>query len=215
MSFDGVIFDFDGTLADTSEGVIESVEYALRKVGSPSFPRETLKGFIGPSLFISFQRITGLSPENAERAVEYYRETYSREGIFKLKLYDGVRELLGELKERGVKLSVASAKPQVSLDVVVEFLRLDGTFDRVVGPSLAVKSDDKKELVAAAKLTENSVMAGDAVFDIRAAKAVGASSIAALYGFGDRRELIDEKPDFTAENVADLKKILLERERDF
>lgn len=209
MRFDGVIFDFDGTLADTSEGVLESVEYALKKVGSPAFPRELLKGFIGPSLFISFQRITGLTPENAELAVGYYRETYSREGIFKLKLYDGMRELLDGLKERGVKISVASAKPQVSLDVVVEYLNLGNVFDKVVGPSLAVKSDDKKELVAAARLTEKTVMVGDAIYDIRAAKETGVASVAALYGFGDREDLLNENPDFTAESVADLKKILL------
>lgn len=211
MRFDGVIFDFDGTLADTSEGVLESVEYALKKVGSPAFPRETLKGFIGPSLFISFQRITGLNPETAELAVEYYRETYSREGIFKLKLYGGMRELLDELKARGVKISVASAKPQVSLDVVVKHLNLENAFDKVVGPSLAVKSDDKKELVAAARLTEKTVMVGDAIYDIRAAKETGVASVAALYGFGDREDLLNENPDFTAGNVADLKKILLGR----
>lgn len=211
MRFDGVIFDFDGTLADTSEGVIESVEYALKKVGSPAFPRETLRGFIGPSLFISFQRITGLSPETAELAVKYYRETYSREGIFKLKIYDGMRELLDELKAGGVKISVASAKPQVSLDVVVKFLNLETEFDKVVGPSLAVKSDDKESLVRAATLTENSVMIGDAIYDIRAAKAAGVGSIAALYGFGKRVDLLGEQPDFTAESVADLKKILLSR----
>lgn len=209
MRFDGVIFDFDGTLADTSEGVLESVEYALKKIGSPAFPREVLKGFIGPSLFISFQRITGLNPENAELAVEYYRETYSREGIFKLKLYDGMRELLDELKSRGAKISVASAKPQVSLDVVVKHLNLETVFDKVVGPSLAVKSDDKKELVAVARLTEKTVMVGDAIYDMRAAKETGVASIAALYGFGDREDLLREKPDFTAESVADLKKILL------
>lgn len=209
MRFDGVIFDFDGTLADTSEGVLESVEYALKKIGSPAFPREVLKGFIGPSLFISFQRITGLTPENAELAVEYYRETYSREGIFKLKLYDGMRELLGELKSRGAKISVASAKPQVSLDVVVKHLNLETVFDKVVGPSLAVKSDDKKELVAAARLTEKTVMVGDAIYDMRAAKETGVASIAALYGFGDREDLLRENPDFAAESVADLKKILL------
>lgn len=209
MRFDGVIFDFDGTLADTSEGVIESVEYALKKLGSPAFPRETLKGFIGPSLFIGFQRITGLSPENAELAVEYYRETYSREGIFKLKLYGGMRELLTELKAEGARLSVASAKPQVSLDVVVKYLGLETVFDKTVGPSLAVKSDDKKELVAAATLTGNSVMVGDAIYDIRAAKETGVASVAALYGFGKREELLNEKPDFTAENVAGLKAVLL------
>lgn len=209
MRFDGVIFDFDGTLADTSEGVLESVEYALKKVGSPAFPREVLKGFIGPSLFISFQRITGLNPETAELAVQYYRETYSREGIFKLKLYGGMRELLDELKARGVKISVASAKPQVSLDVVVKHLNLETAFDKVVGPSLAVKSDDKKELVAAARLTEKTVMVGDAIYDIRAAKETGVASVVALYGFGDREDLLNENPDFTAESVADLKRILL------
>ena len=209
MRFDGVILDCDGTLADTSEGVLESVKYALKKLGAPIPSYETLRGFIGPSLFVSFQKITGLSADKADLAVKYYRETYSKEGIFKLKLYDGMRELLTELKSHGVLISVASAKPQVSLDVVVKYLGLDTVFDKVVGPSLAVKSDDKKDLVTAATLTKNSVMIGDAIYDIRAAKAANVASIAAMYGFGKREELLAEKPDFTADTVADIRKILL------
>lgn len=95
--------------------------------------------------------------------------------------------------------------------MVVKFLNLETAFDKVVGPSLAVKSDDKESLVRAATLTENSVMIGDAIYDIRAAKAAGVGSIAALYGFGNRVDLLGEQPDFTAESVADLKKILLSR----
>lgn len=204
----GVIFDFDGTLADTSKGVLDSVEYALEKVGAPSFDRRVLRGFIGPSLYESFQAITGLSPEDAVRAIDFYRSYYQPKGIYECHLYPGMKELLKELSDKGIPLAVASSKPQVSLDVVVKYLGIEDFFDKIVGAELSVKSSDKLTLVKRAALESNNVMTGDAVFDIRAARQAGFTSVAVTYGFNDRETLLKEKPDFIADNISDLKEIL-------
>ncbi len=209
MRYDGIIFDFDGTLADTSEGVLESLVYALDKLGVPVPPREKLNGFIGPALFLSFQNIIGLSPADAEKAVAFYREIYLPQNVYHCKLYDGMKELLGELKAAGFKLAVASAKPQSPLDIVTKHLGIDGCFDRIVGADPQVKSNDKEELVRRALVGEKPVMVGDAVFDVRAAKATGIASVAAAYGFTARETLQKENPDFIADSVKELKEILL------
>lgn len=204
----GVIFDFDGTLADTSKGVLDSVEYALEKMGAPSFDRRVLRGFIGPSLYESFQEIAGLSPEDSVRAIEYYRSYYQPKGIYECNLYPGMKELLKELSDKGVCLSVASSKPQVSLDVVTKHLGIDGFFDKIVGAELSVKTSDKLTLVKRAALNENNVMAGDAVFDVRAAHAAGFTSVAVTYGFNDRETLEKENPDFIADSVSELREVI-------
>lgn len=210
MRYDEIIFDFDGTLCDSSEGIIESVEYALGKLGVPLPPRKKLEGFIGPATYVSFQDITGLSPETAEKAVAYFREIYVPQNIYHCKLYGGMKELLSELKAAGAILAVASSKPQMPLDIVTEHLGIRGYFDKVIGADPLVKNSDKEALVCRAVVGKNPVMVGDAVFDVRAAKAAGIASVAAAYGFTDRETLSKENPDFIAESVTDLRKILLD-----
>lgn len=119
-----------------------------------------------------------------------------------------MKELLKELSDKGIPLAVASSKPQVSLDVVVKYLGIEGFFDKIVGAELSVKSSDKLTLVKRAALESNNIMTGDAVFDIRAARQAGFTSVAVTYGFNDRETLLKEKPDFIADNVSDLKEIL-------
>lgn len=211
MRYDGVIFDFDGTLADTSEGVLSCVEYALKKLGRAVPSVEVLRGFIGPSLYDSFRKLIGLNHDEAENAIVCYRERYIQEGIYKLRLYDGMKELLSELKERGVKLSVASSKPLPQLKIAVEAIGLTSLFDIVIGPDPSVRTSDKSELFKQAQIAENSVIVGDAIFDMDGAHKVGLPAIAAAYGFGKREELLSSKPEFVVETVAELSKILLDK----
>ena len=208
MKFDNVIFDFDGTLADTSPGVLGSVRYALETLGAPVPDEKILRGFIGPSLYSSFTGITGLSGEKADEAIALYRLVYNPRGVYECKLYDGMKDLLASLKKAGVSVSVASSKPQNALDKVVDFLGIREYFDRVAGADPNDKHDDKASIVAAARTRDNAVMIGDSRFDIEAAKTVGIKSIAAGYGFTAKDVLLSLNPDYYADSVSDIAKIL-------
>lgn len=208
MKFDNVIFDFDGTLADTSRGVLGSVRYALGTLGVPVPDESVLRGFIGPSLYTSFTGTVGLDDERANKAIELYRSVYNPRGVYECELYDGMKQLLSKLKQSGVSLSVASSKPQNALDKVVDHLGIRECFDRVIGADPGVKHDDKADLVAAARTRENAVMIGDSRFDIEAAKKIGIKSIAAGYGFTAKEKLLALAPDYYADTVNDIEKIL-------
>lgn len=208
MKFDNVIFDFDGTLADTSPGVLGSVRYALETLGAPVPDEKVLRGFIGPSLYSSFTGIIGFDGKKADEAIALYRSVYNPRGVYECELYDGMKELLSGLKQNGVSLSVASSKPQNALDKVVDHLGIREYFDRVIGADPSVKHDDKAELVAAARTRENAVMIGDSRFDIEAAKKAGIKSIAAGYGFTAKEKLLALDPDYYADSVSDIAKIL-------
>lgn len=208
MKFDNVIFDFDGTLADTSPGVLGSVRYALETLGAPVPDEKVLRGFIGPSLYSSFTGIIGFDGKKADEAIALYRSVYNPRGVYECKLYDGMKDLLIKIKAAGVSASVASSKPQNALDKVVDFLGVREYFDRVVGADPDDKHDNKALIVAAARTRDNAVMIGDSRFDIEAAKKVGIKSIAAGYGFTAKDVLLSLNPDYYADKVADITEIL-------
>ena len=203
-----ILFDFDGTVADTSEGILNSLRCALESLRVPVPPTKTLNGFIGPSLYDSFRFITGLSDEVAEEAVRKYREYYKREGVYKLKLYEGMETLLKSLREKGHTLCVASLKPKVQLDTAVNALGVYEHFDIVAGASESKKDNDKREILSQASNGEKSVMIGDSPYDIIAGNALGFTTIAVTYGFSTEEKLREQKPCFIASTVAEIEQII-------
>ncbi len=209
MKFDNVIFDFDGTLGNSEEGVINSIIHSLNKMNKPIPSRDVLKTFIGPALFESYMRI-GLTADEAERAIVLYRENYVPRGVYQCKLYDGMRELIEELSAAGVKLSVASSKPQDTLNIVTEFLGVKQLFEVVKGADNSDQHSDKRTLIRAAVCGKSPVMVGDTTFDIVAAKRVDVPVIAVSYGFMARDLLERAEPDYIADSVSELKQILFD-----
>ena len=211
IKFDNVIFDFDGTIADTSEGIIETLRYTLEKMlgSSSEFSDETLSKFIGPALTDSFQKITGLTAEQAERAVEIYREHYVQGSIYKCKVFDGTEEILQLLNERKIKTGVASSKPHYQLVNVIEKLGLTKYFDVIDGARDDINSN-KADGIRRATTGQNPIMVGDSVYDIFGANAVGIPCIALGYGFGDNEEMKGYAPAYFANSVEELKQILLQ-----
>lgn len=209
MAWDCFVFDFDGTMANTGDGVTASVSYALKKMNYPALNERQLRSFIGPSLYSSFTATCKMSDSEAIEAIDRYREFYMREGVYRCHLYDGLEKLLTKLSSLG-KISVASAKPQPQLNVAVAHLGVDKIVDLVIGADPTVKSNDKADLLIRANLGKNAVMIGDSIYDIRAAKQVGVASIAVSYGFTSADELKKENPDFLASSVAELEQILIE-----
>lgn len=213
IKYDGVLLDFDGTIADTGEGIFSSVRYAIEAMGFDPLPEEIIHTFIGPPIFSSFRRELNLSDEDSAKAVEKYRERYVEDGIYKLKVYDGLEKLMNDMKKSGIKLAIASSKPENFIVKILEFLKSDNLFDYISAPENDKAPESKTALVerAVSRLgidKSRAVMIGDRYFDIDGANGAGIDSIGVTFGFGSKEELQNAGATFIAENVDDIRKII-------
>ena len=207
---DNALFDWDGTLVDSSEGILENLRYAIDSVGYPVPDEKTLRTFIGPSLVWAFTCVLGMDEETATRAISNYVYGYSNKGGYKkFRLYQGVENLIKTLYNMGVKVSIVSAKPIAQLQKVVDESGLTPYIDRVIGPDGEGKKDsDKSTLIKRAINGKNVVMVGDSTYDITSAKKAEVTSVAVTYGFGFTKN--DETyADYTVKTVQELERILL------
>ena len=192
--YDLILFDLDGTITQSEFGIFSSVQYALEKFGINETDPKNLRRFIGPPLYVSFSEFYGLTGDDGELAVKYYREVYEKDGFKQAPLYDGVKETLTKLKDSGKRLMVVTSKPQEMADRVVENVGVAEFFDAVVGPGREMLSPSKTDLInKALKIAgsdgKDAVMVGDRKFDIEGACGAGIDSIGVLYGYGSREEL--------------------------
>ena len=216
MKYDGYLFDFDGTIADTGEGICKSVAYSLEKMGRPVPEMSTLKRFVGPPLHDSYMKYCGLTEEEAEFAVKLYRERYSEIGLFESCVYPGIAMLLRALHRAGAYVAIASAKPQEFLERLAVHFGIDTFLDAIVGIGMGRHSADKRDLILQA-MPEGAelsrvCMIGDRCFDIEAAKALGLTAIGADYGYSLPGELAEAGADAVYGNVSDMTRELLSRE---
>lgn len=212
--YKNIMFDLDGTLTDSAEGVTRSVQYALKKYGIEASPEE-LKSFVGPPLFWSFENNYGFSKAKALQAVDYYREYYREKGLYENKLYPSVPEMLEALEKSGAKLFVATSKPTIFAVKVLQHFNIDGFFITIAGSNLDGTRIEKGEVIDFI-LKNNSgldkketVMVGDRKHDIRGAHTCGLASIAVTYGYGSHEELSAAGPTHTAHSVPELTELLL------
>ncbi len=203
-----ILFDLDGTLTDSGEGIINCVIYALEHFGLPIPPRDSLRYFVGPPLHESFVR-QGVPDDRAEEAVAVYRERYIPIGKFENTPYPGIRELLEALKAAGHTLYVATSKPeQMSIDILEHF-DLAKYFDRICGASMDTSRTNKDAVIAYLiqenGRTDNMVMVGDTKFDVLGANAHHIPCIGVSWGYGT----IDEMKTAGAVAIADTMEQLL------
>ena len=178
-----ILFDLDGTLTDSREGIFNSVRYSLQKLNRPTPPYETLLRFVGPPLQDSFQRYCGMTAEEARHAVTVFRERYEVVGWAENKAADGVVELLGRLKERGCALAIASSKPEHSVIPIAEkfgfmpyLAAACGSDGENESKADVIRAALRRLQVGTAELPE-TVMVGDRKFDVEGAAACGLSCI--------------------------------------
>lgn len=207
-----VLFDLDGTLTDPMIGITKSVQYALKRYGIIETDLWNLTKFIGPPLKESFISFYGLTEEEGEKAVEYYREYYSPTGIFENRVYDGMEELLKTLKEKEWTLCVATSKPEKYAKQILEHFGLESYFD-FVGGALMNGRTDKAEVIAYVLKEMNAkkketVMVGDREHDILGARKNGLDSIGVLYGYGNAEELQRAGANRIVKDVLELKEVL-------
>lgn len=209
-----VLFDLDGTITDSSDGIINSVRYALKKFGIDKQDTSKLYKFIGPPLIDAFMKYYAFSKANAQKAVEYYREYYTEKGIFENRLYDGIKELLSELQESGKKVILATSKPKKFANQILEYFKINKYFYFVGGATMDEKRSQKEDVLKYILKEcdigpKDAVMIGDRSFDIIGAHAFEIEAIGVLFGFGSEEELKNANADCIVSDTNELKRILI------
>ena len=214
MKYKCVLFDLDGTLTDPGVGIVNGIVYALNKFGIEVEDRTKLYEFIGPPIKDSFMDYYGMSEEDALTCVKYYREYYGDTGLFENKVYEDISYVLEELKNKGVTLVVATSKPTLFSEKILEKFDLMKYFDFVSGSSMDGNNAEKAVIIsnALAKLsftTDEMIMVGDRKFDVIGAKNNNMKSIGVLYGYGNREEFEAAGADFICGEPKELLDIIL------
>ena len=216
MRWDYLFFDLDGTLTDPAEGICGCIRYALEKDGRPTGPLESYYPWIGPPLEYSFREFARASEEDTPRLVSYYRERFSTIGLFENKVYPGIPEMLAALKVAGAHMAIATGKPTVFTERILEHFDLRQYFDCVFGITLGVTPESKAEVIArgmaqmGAHDLSRCVMIGDRKHDVAGAKERGIACIGVLHGYGGREELANAGADFIVDSVSELHRLLTE-----
>ena len=214
-NFNNILFDLDGTLTDSKEGIIKSLRYAFDKLGEEQ-PEETfLMSFLGPPLWDSFTHKLGYDEKKAEKGVAYFRERFQPLGIYENKLFPGIKELLHMLSQRqDTKVFLATAKPLQSAIVVLEYFKIDKYFADVSAATFDGSVKGKTQVIRNLLDRQNNlnrnktIMIGDRDHDVIGAKENGIISAGVLYGYGSKNEL--EAADYLVNNVDELKNLLLQ-----
>ncbi len=235
--FQYILFDLDGTLTDPKVGITKSVQYALQALGIEEPDLDKLEPFIGPPLKDSFMEFYGFHHEQTEIAVEKYRERFVVTGIFENEIYAGIAQMLANLHCAGKKLAIASSKPTVLVERILEHFAIKAYFDVVVGSEMDGTRSRKEEVVEEAlrrlvpqifvnssersaeessiqqinkkALRKSIAMVGDRKFDIEGAKAFGLTGIGVAFGYAQEGELEQAGADYIVETVAELERFLM------
>jgi len=193
-----ILLDLDGTIIDSSRGIFASLNYAMKEMNRKPLDSKTLKTFIGPPLAESFIK-TGMTEEEAKEAIDHYRTLYKKEGMYQVRPYDGIEDVLTQLAER-YELFLATSKPEFFAVKIVHHLDFAKFFEGIHGADLEGVRADKKAVIHDALKVERVedlstvVMIGDRAHDITGAKENNIESVGVLYGFGNKEELVNAGP---------------------
>ncbi len=187
MTQKAILFDLDGTLTDSGEGIINCATLALKHFGLPVPSREEMGVFVGPPLDKTFIQF-GVPAEKAQEAIDVFRSRYVVVGKFENKPYPGIHQLLDTLKKQGHRLFVATSKPEVTALEVLEKYELTPYFEQIVGATLDGTRSHKADVIAYLlnKIgnPEQMLMVGDTEFDVLGAAAHNIPTIGVAWGYG-------------------------------
>ena len=214
-SYKYILFDLDGTVIDSSEGIYRSFIYALSRFGIEETAGDHMRRIVGPPLSYSFKTFYGFNDANTELAVNFYREAYKGGFMFKNTVYNGIVELIDALKAADKKVVIATSKPEIFVRPILEDLKILDKFDFIAGSIVGDIRVDKGEIIdyiiEEMQIPDRAqcVMIGDRDRDIIGALDVGVDGIGVLHGFGSREELEEAGSIAIANDPLDLIKILL------
>ncbi len=203
-----ILFDFDGTVFDTIEGITKSVQYALGKMGIEAELSE-LNCFAGPPLSEMFAQRYGMGKQQALKAVELYRERYTPIGWEECTPFPGMHELMIRLHQKGAKIAIATSKPQHFAHKILEKFNMQDDFDLVCGAELNGTRGAKWEVVQFALeqfgiSPDEAIMVGDRKYDVIGAKKCGLDCVGVRFGYAEPGELESEGAVYIAEDADDL-----------
>ena len=187
------LFDLDGTLTDSKEGITSCIKYALSKLDHPIPPMDDLEKWIGAPLHDSFVDLLG-SIESADTALTLYRERFGSTGMYENRLYCGIEKSLKRLRDHVKSMYVVTSKATIYSEKIIDHFNLSKFFRKVYGSNLDGSFSKKSDLIsfvldAEALESSEAVMVGDRCHDLLGAKANGVRSVGVLWGYGSRQEL--------------------------
>lgn len=210
-----VLFDLDGTITDSSEGIINSIQFALNKMGHHEEDKEKLKSYVGPSLKQTFLHNYFPNGERYKEAIKHYRTYYSNKGIYENKLYEGIINVFEEIKKRGGHIALSTAKPTYFAKIILKHFNINHYFDVVVGSRLDGTRTDKKEIIfetldqLGLPQSKNCYMIGDREYDIIGAKCHNLKTIGVRYGYAPNGELEASNPNYIISQPSEIINALL------
>lgn len=231
-----MLFDLDGTLTNSKEGITKSVQYALQSLGIQEDDLDKLECYIGPALKDSFQMFHKLNAEQTSAAVRKYRERYTDTGLFENAVYDGMEECLKKMKEAGKVIALATCKPEPFAVRILEHFNLTQYFDVIVGSEMNETRTHKNEVIdevfhrimtdeslataiekdagqsdalVLEQMKADSIMIGDRNQDINGAKTCRIESVGVRFGFAEEGELEEAGADYIVETAQELTELLL------
>lgn len=212
--YNAVIFDFDGTICDTGEGIKKSAKYALDSFNIPCPDWNELDFFIGPPLLVTFQERFNQSITEADALVKKFRERYTNTGLYESCLYDGVVELLKRLKADNIKIGIASSKPQDYVEKLLKKFDIIQYFDVICAVSFQADCESKQSIISRCineldVEPKSIIMIGDTAFDIDGANANMIDSIGVTWGYGNKFDFIERGATYIAEKIDDIESIAL------
>lgn len=216
--YKNILFDLDGTLIETKPGVISSLKKASEELKFTLPPDKELDAFMGPPISECFTNVCGLDPEQTELAIATFRKYYEGGGVYNAKAFDGIADLLRDLRKAGFALGVATSKHEKFAGIVLRHCGILDYFDTVAGDQPGIpwtKTDSIKKAMADIKGadTQNTVLVGDRKFDALGAEAAGIDSIGILYGYGKADEIYASPFSAVLKDIAELRKYFLNSEK--
>ena len=218
-NYEVIAFDLDGTLSDPAHGLIQGFVYCFKKLGIPYESEDSLRKYIGPSLYEEWQEDFGFTPDEANDAIEVFREYYNIYGWWDNVIYDGIPEMLGALKRAGKKVVLATSKPIDTAKKVLELFGLTEYFD-FIGGALGHQNDQKWQVLnwslssVGVDLNDpdslaKCILVGDRKYDAEGAKICGIDSMGVLYGHGTEEEMNASGFTLLVNSVSDITDTLI------
>lgn len=212
-----VLFDLDGTLSQSSEGIRKSLEHAITSLNKPLPDLDDYTLYIGPPLLDTFRNICGFDEESCQKGLVLYRDFYNEKGKYLNRLYDGIADVLEKLKQSGVKTAVCTSKYEKFAEEIIDILGITGYFDAICGSTFDGSRKDKKDLIPYALKSlggsieldrDKTVMLGDTYFDARGARLCGVDFVGVKYGYGSTDAMQNEGAEVFADTPADILSII-------